>query len=426
VHRARLKQAQSANVVVKVQRPNIEQVIATDLAALRRAGWWISRYPPIRKRVNVPSLINEFERILREEIDYEAEGRNAGIFADNFKDDPSVIVPLVIWPLTTRRVLTLEDVQAIKITNYDEITAAGIDRPEVASHLLDTYLQQMFEDGFFHADPHPGNLFVTPVSPPQVVDAETGGTLDWKLIFVDFGMVGRLSPQMKQGLRELLVAVGTRDTAAMIHAYETMGVLLPGADLELLKQAEAEAFDRFWGKSMDELTQVSMQEIGEFALRFRQLIYDLPFQVPQDLILIGRTVGILSGMCTGLDPQFNVWEEILPYAQKFVMEDSPSGIWRETLGRGLRRALELPARLENLLARVERGDLATRHPETQRSMQRVERAVLRLVGAVIFAGLLLAGIQLFLAGYVFPAWGLWAAAVLALGWVFFGVRYNNR
>ena len=150
------------NVVVKVQRPLIESIIATDLAALKTVGSWLQKYPPIRKRVDVPALIREFSRILYEEIDYLAEGRNAETFAANFHRDPRVKVPKVIWSHTTRRVLTLEDVLGIKITEYAEIERAGVSTAEVALVLLDVYLQQIFEDGFFHADPHPGNLFIAP------------------------------------------------------------------------------------------------------------------------------------------------------------------------------------------------------------------------------------------------------------------------
>jgi predicted unusual protein kinase regulating ubiquinone biosynthesis (AarF/ABC1/UbiB family) len=156
-------QPATAEVVVKIQRPDIEEIIATDLSALRTVGKWLDRYRPIRKRADVPALLAEFTRILYEEIDYLAEGRNAETFAANFADWPGVRVPQVIWTHTTRRVLTLENVWAIKITDYDAIARAGVKRAEVASRLLDTYLKQIFEDGFFHADPHPGNLFVQPL-----------------------------------------------------------------------------------------------------------------------------------------------------------------------------------------------------------------------------------------------------------------------
>src|SRR5450759_4691352 len=167
VHRARLRENDAAelgfvDVVVKVQRPHIEQVVEVDLAALRRVGGWLQRYKPISDRADVSALLDEFASTTRAEIDYLAEGSNAETFAINFAGDLRVHVPRVVWELTTRRVLTLEDVWAIKLGDYDAITAAGIARPQVATVLLDTYMQQIFEDGFFHADPHPGNLFVTP------------------------------------------------------------------------------------------------------------------------------------------------------------------------------------------------------------------------------------------------------------------------
>jgi predicted unusual protein kinase regulating ubiquinone biosynthesis (AarF/ABC1/UbiB family) len=175
VHRARLQEeAPSAGaegaeqavpfreVVVKIQRPYIEQIVEVDLSALQIVGKWLMRYRPIRERADVPALLREFSDTVRLEIDYINEGQNAERFAKNFADDPHVHVPRVVWSRTTRRVLTLEDVYAIKITDYAAITAAGIDRAAVASRLFDAYLKQIFDHGFFHADPHPGNLFVTP------------------------------------------------------------------------------------------------------------------------------------------------------------------------------------------------------------------------------------------------------------------------
>ncbi len=197
VHRARLRDADAADqgfgeVVVKVQRPHIEEIVEVDLSALRRVGTWLQNYKPISKRANVNALVEEFATTTRAEIDYLAEGRNAETFGAIFEDNPRVHVPKVVWSLTTRCVLTLEDVAAIKLTDYDAITAAGIDRAQVAAVLLDTYLQQIFEDGFFHADPHPGNLFVT----PRQQNGEEGAA-DWQLTFVDFGMVGHVPDNLR-------------------------------------------------------------------------------------------------------------------------------------------------------------------------------------------------------------------------------------
>lgn len=398
----------TTRVVVKVQRPMIEQIIATDMAALRTAGNWIYKYKPIRKRADVPALINEFNRVLLQEIDYLAEGQNAETFAVNFRDEAGVRVPRVAWSHTTKKVLTLEDVQAIKITDYEAITQAGIQREEVAKRLLHTYLKQIFEDSFFHADPHPGNLFVAPLEEPVPSGLDSDRLISWQLTFVDFGMVGRLRPEMKAGLRELLIAVGTQDSGRMIKGYQMMGVLLPNADVSLLEKAEREAFDRFWGKSMNELQQISFDEMKDFAFQFRGLIYDLPFQIPEDLILFGRAVGILSGMCTGLDPKFNVWTELLSYGRKLMMEEVTSskesilGVLRTLL----QRALEIPRKTESVLAKMEQGQLAVRDPGMEEGLRSLERSLRRMAGAVMFAALLLAGVQLFLAGQAVLAWVL--------------------
>ncbi len=402
-------------VVVKVQRPGIEAIVATDLAALRTVGKWLHRYPPIRKRADVPMLLDEFSRVLYEEIDYLAEGRNAETFAANFSERPDVLVPRVAWTHTTRRVLALEDVYGIKITDYDAITAAGVDRVEVARRLFDTYLKQIFDDGFFHADPHPGNLFVFPG------DDEGQG---WRLTFVDFGMAGRVPPNLRAGLREGVIATGTRDTKRLIKAYQMMDVLLPNADLELVEKAEAQMFERFWGKSMAELQQISHKEMMEFALEFRELIYTMPFQVPQDLILLGRTIAILFGICTGLDPQFNVWDGIVPFAQKLIAEETLSGweFWTGELGGMVRALLALPRRTEEVLGQMERGEIAVQVPRLSRQVSQIEQTFRRMVGSVIFAAMLMGGVQLHLAGELVLGSALFAGAGLTLLWIILARR----
>jgi predicted unusual protein kinase regulating ubiquinone biosynthesis (AarF/ABC1/UbiB family) len=413
-------------VVVKVQRPDIETIIATDLAALKTVGNWLKRYPPINRRADVPALLAEFSRILYEEIDYIKEGQNAETFAEHFRNRTGVHVPDVVWSHTTKRVLTLEDVRAIKITDYDRITAAGIDRAEVAVRLFETYLQQIFEDGFFHADPHPGNLFVTPQAQPLQPQAGEEGERDkadteWLLTFVDFGMVGRLSPEMLSGMREMVIAVGTRNASRLVKSYQQLGVLLPGADIELIERAEARLFDRFWGKSMQELASIGQKEMLEFAREFRELIFTMPFQIPQDMILLGRAVGILSGMCTGLNPEFNVWEGLAPYAQKLVFEESGGRRfpWLEEIGELLRNLLEYPRRVVGVLEKLERGDLAVRVPELTDQVKDLEHAVNRMAGGFVFAALLLAGVEVYLAGEIQFAIILLAAAALTLTWILF-------
>jgi predicted unusual protein kinase regulating ubiquinone biosynthesis (AarF/ABC1/UbiB family) len=424
-------QSESANwqadVVVKIQRPNIEQLIETDLAALRTVGGWLHRYRPIRKRANVPALLTEFSHILLQEIDYLAEGRNAETFAANFKDYPGVRVPRVIWTHTTRRALTLENVWAIKVTDYQSISEAGIDRVEVASRLLRTYLKQIFEDGFFHADPHPGNLFVEPISSKSGIASHSNTS--WELTFVDFGMVGHVPDNLRNGLRELMIGIGTRDTARVIKSYQMMDMLLPEADLALLERMEARAFERFWGKSMNELTKLSIQEMRDFADEFRELLFDMPFQMPQNMIFLARCVGILSGMCVGLDPKFNLWDHLVPFAQKLIAEEAGAGleVWLSELEKLVRALVAVPQKMDSVLSRLERGEFVTHNPEVIKELHRLDRTFRQVTGGIIFASLLLSGIQLYLGGKDLFSGMLLSGAFIVLAVILLsGGDRNNR
>ena len=420
VHRARLcvvsdDGAPCPPVVVKVQRPRIQEIVEADLAAIRVAGGWLQRLKSVRRRVNVPALIEEFSRALYEEIDYLHEGKNAERFAANFAGRPEVVVPAVVWSHTTKRVLTLQDVGAIKITDYTAIEAAGIDRAEVADKLLDVYLKQVFEDGFFHADPHPGNLFVLPAPLPS----RPGG---WKLVFVDFGMTGTLAADAFAGLREGLLAVGTRDASRLVRAFQGLQVLLPGADLELLERACKRVFDTLWGKSTREIMRMSDKEFRTFVDEFGDLLFEMPFQVPENLILLGRCVSILSGMATGLNPNFSVWTGLAPYVEKLIEKDGQSGVRMvlKELGDMARVLLGLPRRADELAARMEQGKLDVRMPEMKQHVARLERGMRKLAGAIVFAAGLIACTNLFLGGNFELSLALGVAEVLLLGWIFFG------
>jgi predicted unusual protein kinase regulating ubiquinone biosynthesis (AarF/ABC1/UbiB family) len=392
VHRARLRPADAAEqgfgeVVVKVQRPHIQRVIEVDLSALRRVAGWMERYRPIRERADVRALLEEFAATTLQEVDYLSEGANAETFAGNFADDPRVRVPRVVWELGGRRVLTLEDVSAVKLADHEGITAAGIDRGEVAQLLADTFLQQIFTDGFFHADPHPGNIFVSPR--PDAAPGEP----DWTLTFIDFGMVGRVPDDLRAGLRDLVIAAGLRDSARLVAGLTRLGVLLPTADLASIEAAAEQVFDRFGGLRMDELQQIDPEELIRFGLQFRELLLDLPFQVPENLLLLGRSVGILSGICTGLEPEFDVWSTITPYAGQ-LLEDERQGLPQTVVTEAMalaRLALVLPRRADRVLTLAERGELRIATPQLSAQVRRLERTVSRTNGVLVFAALLLAG-----------------------------------
>ena len=393
VHRARL--TDGSRVVVKIQRPHIRRLIETDLRALGTVVRWLKRYRPLARHADLDRIVAEFSRTLWEEVDYLAEADHARRFAALFADDSGVRVPKVYADQTRREVLTLEDVYAIKITDYAEIEAAGIARAEVAQRLFAVYLRQIFEAGFFHADPHPGNLFVE-----ASVDSAPGS---WRLTFVDFGMVGVLTPETMSGLRDLAIGVGARDVERLLQASTRLGILLPQADLERIRQAERAVFDRFWGKNMRELRGLPASEMHAFAREFRDLLYEMPFQAPADLIFLGRCVALLSGMCSGLDPEFNVFASLEPYARRWL-ERSASD-WVRIGMKGLVDLAQLlpglPGRLDAALGVMQRGELvvvARPHPDLQRRLDRLTRGVDRLTWAVVGGALLLAGAVLLAGG----------------------------
>ncbi|HWR65992.1 MAG TPA: AarF/UbiB family protein [Bellilinea sp.] len=423
VHAARLRitdspdaGADNARVVVKVQRPNIEALVETDLSALKVVSGWVELYKPIRRRVNVPALVREFSTTLYEEIDYLNEGQNVETFREKFFGVKDVIVPEVRWSHTTRRVLTLQDVRAIKITDYGAIDAAGIDRVEVSQRLFDVYLKQVFEDHWFHADPHPGNLFVAPG------EKDESGRTSFSLVFVDFGMAGKITPNLVAGLRELIFAVVERDGARVIKAYQLMGVLLPGADIELLRRANERAFERFWGKTTPELMELRQTEAVEFLEEFRELLYNNPFQLPDNMILLGRALSILNGICTGLDTNFNVWHSVMPWAEKLVKAERGSQ-WKAWTGEAvdiLRTLVALPRRTEALLDRLEQGRLDVRSSDVSRQAQRVNRSIRQLTAGIFFAAFLFGGVQLYSMGEMVLAMVLGGGAVVALFAAIFG------
>ena len=407
-------------VVLKAQRPGIGDLVATDLAALNVVGGWAMRFKAVRRRADVPSLLAEFAYTLWEELDYVAEAKNARRFAEMFSDDDEVRVPSVYTELSTARVLILEDVTAIRIADHKAIEAIGIDRHEVAMRLFGTYMSQIFEHRFFHADPHPGNLFIEPL---PVIEGSTCSR-PFRLVFVDFGMVGEITDNVLAGMREGLLAVGTRDMRRLVKAYQILGVLLPDADRDRLAQAEQQLFDRVWGMNMRQMLNVSYKEMRQFATDFSDLVYEMPFQIPQDMIYVGRAFGILSGMCAQLHPEFNPWNALAPYAKKLMEEELRLSFdtVADQISRWARLILDLPRLMEEVIRRFDRGELWTAKSAAHAGLpsnQRMESGLHQISLAIVFAALTGASTVLMLNGepsYGFPGFVLAGISFVAFIW----------
>jgi predicted unusual protein kinase regulating ubiquinone biosynthesis (AarF/ABC1/UbiB family) len=391
-HRATLSQLDADetglfNVVVKIQRPGIDRVIEVDLLALRRVGRWLSRVKIVADRVDMPELVEEFAATSLEEVDYLHEAASAERFAESFRGDPRVGVPELVWERTTRRVLTLQDVTAIKINDVAALTAAGIDPAEVANEFAAVMFDQLFEHGYFHADPHPGNIFVTPLQ---------GQSRPWQFTFIDFGMMGEVPPTLRGGLRKVLVAAASRDGRGMVAGIQDIGALLPSADTVALEQALTKLFGRFGGMGFAELQDVDPREFRAFALEFGDVVRTLPFQLPENFLLIVRGMSLTSGMCSALDPTFNIWNAVEPYSAKLI-RDERGNVIQDFAKQALSTVglmYRLPQRIDNLITRIDEGKVTVATPALDRRLLAIERIARRAVAAVIFAGLLIGGILL--------------------------------
>lgn len=391
-HRARLAPPSAADagfaeVVVKVQRPGIDEIVAVDLAALRRVGGWLRRVRFVAQRVDAPALVEEFAQTSLEEIDYLHEAASAERFAADFAEDPRVGSPAIAWERTTRRVLTLSDVTAIKINDTEALRAAGIDPSEVAHVFAGVMFDQLFTHGFVHADPHPGNIFVTPLVPEGPEDPA------WRLTFIDFGMMAEVPSDIRAGLRALVIAVAARDGRGMVDAARSIGVLLPSADTAELERALAHLFARFGGMTFSQLQDVDPREFHDFAAEFGDVVRTLPFQLPERLLLLIRAVSLTSGMCSALDPDFNIWDSIEPYATRLLREET-GGMVRDLARDAMTTAgvlWRLPNRVDALVTRVDRGEVTFDTSRLERRLDRLEGLGRRAVSGILFAGLLIGG-----------------------------------
>ena len=425
-------------------RPGIVDICYTDLAAMNVVAHVAMRFRFISRRADAVSLMKEFGRVLLEELSYRHEARNNARFAQMFKDDLGVYIPAVYPEYSSDRVLTMEDVSTIKLDDYVALEAAGISRKAVAKRLMDTYLVQIFQERFFHADPHPGNLFVYPLptsvkNDPAYAKVDNGGGRPFYLIFIDFGMTASVTPEIVAGLIDTFGAVIARDPRKLIESYRDLGFLLPGADVDRLEAATRQVFDQVWGLSMEQLRETSFDSMATIGKEFSDLLYAMPFQVPQDFIYLGRTVSILSGLATSLDSAFNPWSEMQPYAQKLLLNrngKSSAGDAASSLlgfpslqslfsGNGAQAIVSLGQTVlgratgNSVLNRLESGELTLKTeagPLLRGQLGRVEAQGRRTQRAVVFGSLLITSTLLYTNGDVLVAligWGLSAAAFVS-------------
>jgi predicted unusual protein kinase regulating ubiquinone biosynthesis (AarF/ABC1/UbiB family) len=379
VHRASLRSGRQ--VVLKIQRPGLERLFRLDLEVMQQVAAVLQRHPSWGVGRDWVSIAQECRRVLLRELDFRLEAEHAARFRQQFLDDPGIRIPAVVWELTTRRVLCLDYVPGIKITDREAILEAGIDPAAVAEKGAASYLQQLVRFGFFHADPHPGNLAVA---------------RDGALIYYDFGMVGSLSQRLRSRLGRMVTAAAARDAGGLVTELQAAGVIAPDIDpgpvRRLVRVMLTEALT----------PPFSANVIEKLSGDLYELVYGQPFRLPPELIFVMRALSTFEGVGRSLDPSFSLVAIARPYLLPLMSAsgNGPNDLFNQ-LGRQAvevgSRALGLPQRLEDSLSRIEQGDLQVqiRAGETDRLLRRValsqqSAGQAMLLGALLVSAALLA------------------------------------
>jgi len=365
VHAARLKTGEE--VVVKVQRPGVESLVEEDLAILRDLARMASGRTTWGQIYDLPGMVEEFSATLLGEMDYLREGRNADRIRRSFAGEPHLRVPTIYWEYTTKRVLTMERLRGIKVDDLPALDRAGIDRKALAETGARLVLKMVLEDGFYHADPHPGNFLVM-----------EGGVIG----LLDYGMVGQVDEATRDGLLYLLVAVANQDLDRVID----LGVVGTAAQMERLRRELGHLVATYWGIPLKQIDVARVLEESMGIVR-RHLL-----QLPSHLVLLAKTMAMNEGLTRELDPDFSTAEVLRPYVLRLAWERYLPHQWGKRLIPTLtdlsRLAITLPRRTERLLNRMERGDLSLqmRVQETEHILDVLNRIANRLVLGMLISG----------------------------------------
>lgn len=397
-HTARLKDG--TPVVVKVQRPGVDKLVEEDLAVLANLAHLATTRTALGDYYDLVGWVEEFAYTLRNELDYTREGQNADRIRRNFADEPALHVPQVYWELSTPRVVTMEEVRGIKINNMAALDTAGLNRRRIAENSVRIMLTEVFNHGFFHADPHPGNFFVLP--------GEVIG-------LIDFGMVGRLDDTLRAALLRLTLALTRQDSERLVDELLDLGVAPKRVQRQVMKRDLDHLVARYYDVPIGEWAAGQLfSDVMTIAFRHR-------LQLPSDLTLLIRMIAMSEGLGAQLDPGFNLLAFAEPYLKRFWLQSRGPIYMAHKLTAGMidlaDLGLGLPQRLRRLTGQIERGEvtLTTRHEGLDEMRLELNRIANRLARSILLAALII-GLALLMLIYHPPGWETWG------GW-FFGLSF---
>lgn len=398
VHPARLRDG--TPVVVKVQRPGVEQAVERDLTVLAELARLAKARGLLGEAYDVEGWVSEFALTLRNELDYTREGHNADRFRRLFADEPALYVPRIYWDLSTQRVLTMEELRGIKIGELAQLAKAGLDRRRIAVNSVRIILTEVFEYGFFHADPHPGNFFVLP--------GEVIG-------LIDFGMVGRLDENLREALVRLVLALVRRDSARLVNELLDLGIASGRVPRAALKRDLDQLIDRYYDRPISKWAAgETFNEVMAIAFRHR-------LQLPTDLVLLVKVIAMSEGLGAQLDPNFKLMEFAEPYLRRIWLRSRMPDRLAHKMVEGLAElagwSVDLPQQLRTITRQLEQGEITvtTRHEGVDEALAQLNRAANRLAMSILVAALII-GLGILMVIYHPPVWAAWG------GW-FFGLSF---
>ena len=391
-------------VVVKVRRPGAAEQVDEDLKLLHSLATTASHRWELANQYDVVGLVKEFDQSLRAELDYLREGHNAERFARNFATENTVQIPRMFWETTTSRVLTQERIHGIKVTDLAALDAAGIDRAELSKRGAHIFLKMVFEDGFFHADLHPGNFFI-----------EEGGNIG----LIDFGMVGIVDEQTREELGLLLSGMISQDTDRLVDAMLELGASQQPVDRTALRRDLKQLLSQFADQPLSALP------LGPLLTDVLDINRRYHLVLPSNLVLLLKTTIMTEGMAVQLDPSFNIVEALTPYVERLMLQQNSPAAWARRLGKMIPDvtwlATEFPQHLRRLMGELERGTLKFDIQPTGLDpvFKRAERIANRIVLGIIVAALIV-GLSMLISAYRPGVPGVWEV-ILTIGLTLAGV-----
>lgn len=388
-------------VVVKVQRPGVAEQIEEDLNILETFALAAAHRWEFADHYDVVGLVQEFAQTIRSELDYIREARNAEQFAANFKQDSTVHIPQVFWHTTTSKVLTLERIRGIKIDDSNRLDECGIDRGKLAESAAGMILKMIFEDGFFHADPHAGNFFIEG---------------DGKIGLVDFGMVGTVDERMQERLAELLIAINSQDSERLASVFLDLGVAKGAVNRDMLERDIDHIVSRYYGRPLGEIHVGSLLGDAFAVIRKHHL------HLPAGMALLLKTLVMSEGLGAMLNPQFHLTTVIVPYTEKLMIRQYSPRLWARKLKQAsadiARLGVEMPQHVRRLVSDIEHGgfEVGVRPEKFEPIIQRLERLTNRIVLGVIAAAFI-NGLAVLVSAYHPPGWDRLAGFAFVVGFL---------